>query len=284
MHIQEERIMQYQDKFIGYVDILGFRDLVKASESGKDLPLPELMKFVAALGTKEDERKFEQYGPTTCPESKYISKNLNFRVTQISDCVIVSAEVSPAGIINLVNHCWRAAIGLLGHGIMCRGYITRGSIYHENGQVVGSGYQRAYEAESNVAVFRVEADERGTPFVEVDSEVCDFIKDETDPCVREMFSRYAKTQDGTTGLFPFQILSHSFLIGGRHKFNPRREKESNDNLRKLLHHLKEQILKYVDSTNSKAVCKSDHYLRALDAQLEICDKTDRAIDRLCKPV
>ena len=32
---------------------------------------------------------------------------------RISDCAIVSAEVSPAGVISLVWHCWGAAIELI---------------------------------------------------------------------------------------------------------------------------------------------------------------------------
>lgn len=276
--------MRFEDKFIAFVDVLGFKNLVKASESGTGMPLPDLMECLSKLGTKTDEAKFEHYGPTTCPESICVHKNLDFRVTQISDCVIVSSEVSPAGIINLVSHCWGAVTELLVRGIMCRGYITRGSIYHKDGQVIGSGYQQAFASESGASAFKLEADERGTPFVEVDAAVCGFIERETDPCVREMFSRMVKTEDGTTALFPFQRLSHSFAIGRFGKeFDPIQEKAANDNVRKLLGSLKERVLKYVDEANPKAVKKARHYLRALDAQLAVCDKTDETIDLLCTP-
>src|SRR5690606_5277877 len=110
--------------------------------------------------------------------------------------------------------CCSAVMGLLALGIMCRGYITRGSIYHNEGQVIGSGYHQAYESEQGVSVFKLEADERGTPFVEVDPIVCNFVKEETDSCVREMFSRMTKKEQGTTAVFPFKRLLHCFTIGG----------------------------------------------------------------------
>jgi hypothetical protein len=276
--------VKFEDKFIAFIDVLGFKSMVKASESGTGMPLPELMECLTKLGTKKDGTKFEQYGPTTCPQSNYSQRNLDFVVTQISDCVIISSEVSPAGIINLVSHCWGAVIELLVRGIMCRGYITRGSVFHKDGQVIGSGYQQAFESESGVSAFKLEADERGTPFVEVDPIVCEFIERETDPCVKEMFSRMVKTEQGTTALFPFQRLSHSFAIGGfGQEFDPEKEKVANDNVRKLLRSLKERVLKYVDHDNPRAVNKARHYIRALDAQLGVCDKTDEMIGILCSP-
>jgi hypothetical protein len=93
-----------------------------------------------------------------------------------------------------------------------------------------------------------------------------------------------KTEDGTTALFPFQRLSHSFAIGGfGQEFDPNREKKANDNIRKLLNSLKERVLSYVNESNAKAMNKVRHYVRALDQQLAVCDKTDEMIDVLCSP-
>jgi hypothetical protein len=271
--------MMFEGKFIAFVDILGFKSMVEASEAGLGLPLPELLENLSKLGTRKDEDRFIKHGPTTCPQSKHIDRSLNFRVTQISDCVIVSAEISPAGVINLVSHCWGAVTELLMRGIMCRGFITKGSIYHQDGQVIGTGYQRAFAGESGVTAFKLQADERGTPFVEIDKAVCEFVERETDPCVREMFSRMVKTEEGTAALFPFKRLAHSFVVMGfGHQFDPDRERAANDNVRKLLHTVKERVRSYVDESNPKAVEKARHYLRALDAQLAICDKTDNMIE------
>ncbi|MEJ1382025.1 MAG: hypothetical protein RPU52_06245 [Candidatus Sedimenticola sp. (ex Thyasira tokunagai)] len=167
-------------------------------------------------------------------------------------------------------------------GIMCRGYITKGSIYHHNNQVIGTGYQKAYSNESGVSAFKHEADERGTPFVEIDPIVCRYVDSSADKCVQEMFSRMVKSEDGTTALFPFQRLSHSFAVAEfGQKFEPRKQKESNDNVRQLLISLKERVLTYLEPSNIKAMNKVRHYIKALDEQLAVCDKTDEMIEKLC---
>jgi hypothetical protein len=82
-------------------------------------------------------------------------------------------------------------------------------------------------------------------------------------------------------LFPFQRLTHSFVVaGGGRKFDPTREKKSVENLRKGIEFCKRRVMQFVDQTNSSAVAKAKHYISALDAQLAICDRTDEAIDRL----
>src|SRR5258708_3582110 len=110
----------FRDKFVGFIDILGFKQLVRAAEKGNSPSLAELIKFTACLGSGDERQRYEKHGSKICPAAPFIEKHLDFRVTQISDCVVVSAEVSPAGLIHLIWHCWGAVIQLLTHGIMCR--------------------------------------------------------------------------------------------------------------------------------------------------------------------
>lgn len=273
---------QFKDKFIGFVDILGWKALVEAAEIGIGMPLSSLLEMLKMLGTHEDKEKVEKHGPAICPASKYVQHNLDFKLTQISDCVVVSSEVSPAGVINLVSHCWGAIIRLLTKGIICRGYITRGLIYHTDGQFIGSGYQEAYINEDQVTAFKRKAEEKGTPFVEVDPVVCDYIRDNSDSCVKEMFSRYVKEDEKITALFPFQRLQHSFIIGdfpGR-KFDPEKERQANENMRSMIIKMKESVMSLTDQSKPDAVSKAEHYIAALDAQLEVCNKTDEMLDIL----
>lgn len=273
---------QFKDKFIGFVDILGWKALVEAAEIGVGMPLSSLLEMLKMLGTQEDKEKVEKHGPAICPASKYVQRNLDFKLTQISDCVVVSSEVSPAGAINLVSHCWGAIIRLLTKGIMCRGYITRGLIYHTDGQFIGSGYQEAYINEDQVSAFKRKAEEKGTPFVEVDPVVCDYIRDNSDSCVKEMFSRYVKEDETITALFPFQRLQHSFIIGdflGR-KFDPGKERQANENMRSMIIKMKESVMALTDQSKPDAVSKAEHYIAALDAQIEVYNKTNEMLDIL----
>jgi hypothetical protein len=273
---------EFKEKFIGFVDILGFKKMVEAAEKGTGMPLKEILGLVKELGTPEDRMKFTKYGPMTCPESKYEKRDLDFRLTQISDCMVVSVEVSPAGVINLVNHCWGAVIKLLTKGIMCRGYITLGPVYHTDTQVIGTGYQEAYRRESLVTAFKREADERGTPFVEVAPVVCGYVQDQGDSCVKKMFSRFVKEDGTVTAIFPFQRLEHSFIIGDYlgHKFDPEKERHSNRNIMSMIENMKERVMSLVDRSKPDALSKASHYIAALDAQLDVCKETDKMIDML----
>jgi hypothetical protein len=270
--------MQFTEKFIAFVDVLGFKEHVKAAENGSGVSLPELLELVRQLGAPEDRDRFVKHGPTTCPQSTFVQRDLDFRVTQISDCVIVSAETSPAGLINLLSHCWGAAIRLLYKGVLCRGFITRGSVYHTDSQIIGSGYQNAYENERTVSAFALDSEDRGTPFVEVDPVVCEYVNAHGDRCVKEMFSRMVKTDGGVTALFPFQRISHGFIIDSR--FDAEKEFAANQRVREGIAMLKERVLAMVDKNNERAMRKVRHYIRALDGQLEICDRTDEVIRQL----
>lgn len=273
----------FEDKFIAFIDVLGFKSMVTKSEAGTGFELTELLEILKKLGDGSERERFEKYGPTCCPMAPRVEKNLNFRVTQISDCAIVSSEVSPAGIINLISHCWGAVIELMTRGILCRGYIKRGRVYHTDSQIIGSGYQEAFFAESKVSAFKQEADERGTPYIEVDGDVASYIEGQSDACVKDMFNRMIKRDGDAIVLFPFQRLQHSFIVAqyGRN-FEPTKEFKSNDNVRKNIQRYKQTIESLVDPEKN-AQSKVRHYIKALNEQLLACDATDEAIRMLSKP-
>jgi hypothetical protein len=84
-------------------------------------------------------------------------------------------------------------------------------------------------------------------------------------CVKEIFSGHVKTNGEVTALFPFQRLAHSFRIAGfGYAFDPE----------------KECVMALVDHSNPKAVSKVEHYIAALDTQLEVCTRIDARIDRM----
>jgi len=275
---------EFKEKIIAFIDVLGFKKLVEATEAGSGMALSDLVELLKNLGSPDERNKFAIHGPKLCPQSKYLQRDLDFRLTQISDCAILSSEVSPAGVINLIERCWVSVISLLQSGIMCRGYITRGLILHTDTQLLGTGYQKACEKEKMVAAFKRQADERGTPFVEVDRSICDYVTSCQDPCVKEMFSRFTKDDGEAVALFPFQRLAHSFVVAGFGlKFDPEKEKRSNNNVRLRIEHFKERVMAFVDTSNASAVRKAEHYITALDTQLSLCDKTDEMIDLITSP-
>jgi len=49
--------MEFEEKFIGFVDVLGFKQMVEEAETGCGIPLAEILDNLAMLGTSSDEKK-----------------------------------------------------------------------------------------------------------------------------------------------------------------------------------------------------------------------------------
>jgi len=267
----------FKEKWIGFIDILGFKTLVKKAEAGEAISLPQLLEVLKDFGSPEERSNFNKYGPINCPGSSYIQRDLDFRLTQVSDCVVMSSEISPAGVINLVHKCWSSVIKLLSKGIMCRGYITRGLIYHSERQFMGSGYQEACSQEKKTVFDQNDGGKVGTPFVEVDKKVCDYVRDVPDPCVRKMFLRFVAQSKEVAAISPLESIGHSFVIAGQgYVFDSGKEKESNQNVREALQCYKKRVKAFADSPEADE--KAEHYFSALENQLKACDRTDEMID------
>jgi hypothetical protein len=269
--------MVLKEKFIAFIDILGFKNMVNEVESESGLTLEELLKILSVLG-HDKKNLLEKYGPLICPQSTYENKDLDFQLTQISDCVVISCEVSPSGIINLISHCSGIVVELLLKGILCRGYITKGLIYHTDKQFIGSGYQNALAGEKEVSFFSCSDDFKGTPFVEVDLTVSSYINTETDSNVKKVFYDSVKTVDNSTAIFPFQRFRHVFSIS--ETYNLDEEKQANQNVRNALLGCRGKLVESSRNHNLSVQRKIDCYLRAIDEQLVLCKNTDIIIDEL----
>jgi hypothetical protein len=269
----------FEDKFVAFIDILGFKNLVAAAEVEDGLQLADLLELTSRLSASADQEELRVLGPTVCPSSSYMSRDLSFRSTQISDCVIVSAEVSPAGVANFIGRCWGVTVRLLNAGVLCRGYITRGSVFHSAAQVIGAAYQRAVKREPVVTVFREDAGEHGTPFVEIDPAVTEYVNACGDRCVQKIYTHCVESDGELDALFPFRSLEQSFVIGGPYaKFvDYERLRQGNIGLRGDIETLKAQMKSAVDAQNERALRKVEHYIRALDRQLRGCDRADQVL-------
>jgi hypothetical protein len=144
------------EKFIAYIDILGYSALTRAAEAGNGFSFEDLDQILRLLGSEADRHRYRKYGPTTCPQAPLLRRDLDFRITQAWDSVVISVEISPAGVINLVSHCFGACTNLLIKGVMCRGYIKRGLIFHDGDKIFGSGHVDTVAKERNVSFFKRE--------------------------------------------------------------------------------------------------------------------------------
>ena len=266
---------QFREKFIAYIDILGFKSKVQSAEQGTGLSLSQLLDSLVSLENRKHTETIRIDGPRICPKSRYNRRDLDYKVTQASDCVVVSAEDSPAGIINVIAHTDGAALRLLTQGMMVRGYITRGNIFHEGNTFIGTGYEKALEGEKNVRAFQELAVDGGTPFVEIDPEVVRYINDCGDQCVKDAFTRMTKSAGDITVIFPYKRLSDlafaNDLSKGFDKHNLRV-------IRSLIHNARKKVESFAPSSDQDATRKSKYYLKLLNDVLEQCEQIEKVLD------
>ena len=132
--MQESKSDGYMQKVVGFVDILGFADLVQCADSNPDLRI----KVMEALG------KAQAIKPDW-------STGTEFQAHYFSDSLIVSAQHSPEGLWHLLLSLDALAWNLLKEGILVRGAVTIGGIFHDERFVFGVGVNKAYHLESTVA-------------------------------------------------------------------------------------------------------------------------------------
>jgi hypothetical protein len=155
-------ITAYQQRLVAFIDILGFRQLVRDSNSddGKVLLLQDVLKYlktwegsekwgVRLIEIEEDAQKkgleiFKISGNTAC--------------TCFSDSIVVSV-LSDDTNINETTSTLIANLSLIGStllkaGILWRGGITFGNLIHSNdGIIIGQALIDAYELQSHSAKY-----------------------------------------------------------------------------------------------------------------------------------
>ena len=273
---------QYTEKFIAFFDVLGWKSFVCASDEESGLSLRELCEITDILGKSADRNEFKMYGPIICPEAPRIRKDMDFRITQVSDSVLISAEISPAGLINLVSHCWRACTRLLSKGVMCRGCIKRGPIYHTSEYQIGVGISDVVDREKRVSIFRKANDESGTPFIEIDVDVVQYVECQPDKCVKEVFSRLVERENDLAAIFPFKRFDPGLFYSAA-TFNPEKERKALDYVRGWIHRIKKHIQNHINLSDTSACQKAKQYTQMLDAQLVVCDQNEEMINQLEQP-
>ncbi|PWW07100.1 hypothetical protein [Mangrovibacter plantisponsor] len=131
----------YENRFVAFVDILGFKNLIHKIESeaieGKDYQrVRSVLNFL-------HEESIESNGQHDLPvyEEKdgiILEKELGDpRINYISDCVIISTEGTFEGFKSLCNKLTKFSTDIACDGIFIRGGVTYGKIYH-HGPILGS--------------------------------------------------------------------------------------------------------------------------------------------------
>ena len=132
----------YENRVVIFLDILGFQKIIQSTVD-KDIDRPEKIKLIydalykmrEYLGVDNDEQTTK-------------------RVTQFSDSVIISFHESDEGkVLYVLNDIQLLLIELIGKGILVRGGISYGKMYHDDKFAFGPAFIDAYLTESKAALY-----------------------------------------------------------------------------------------------------------------------------------
>lgn len=153
--------MKYENRLIAFIDILGFKEIVRSSEkdSSKIEFLYSVLDYLKSWEIPENWNlqlvEIEEDAQKRAVENFDIRGKTN--TTAFSDSIVVSVKVENN--VNemtstlIVNLAYIGAI-LFEKGILFRGGITIGNLIHnEKGTVFGQGLIEAYQLETNSAKF-----------------------------------------------------------------------------------------------------------------------------------
>jgi hypothetical protein len=139
----------YADKYVAFLDILGFGEIVKGSERSPD----HVGGLLQAL--KETRENAETW--LVGPASEWIKWHT------FSDSIVVSAEATPNGLEELLSTVSFLSFSLLMRGLLVRGGVSRGLLHHDANVMFGPGFLHAYDLERRIAKY---------PRIIVDKRVC----------------------------------------------------------------------------------------------------------------
>lgn len=125
----------YESRIVAFLDIVGFSALVAA--------------------TKDDSQKENDLIQTMRSVHRYFDalSGESFRVTVFSDSIVISVNRDVSVGDFFVAMAKYLFYSMKETGLVIRGAITQGKIFHENSVILGPAMVRAYELESRSAIY-----------------------------------------------------------------------------------------------------------------------------------
>jgi len=144
----------YENRVIAFIDILGFSEVVKNQEKAQLIlnALTEIKKEIDKQFASECFTKFQGV--------------LDTQITAFSDSVVISGY--PSQVMPVYGNACTFSRLLIERGFLCRGAISVGELYHNNGILFGQAFIDAYNAEKQRAIY---------PRIILDKEVITLIED-----------------------------------------------------------------------------------------------------------
>jgi hypothetical protein len=130
----------YSERYVAFVDILGFGSIVRDSVQSA----AQAAKLAAILN---------KIANRTDPPGIDLGPSDDFKAQSFSDCTILSENASDQGLRHLLDVLTFFSLNLLANGILVRGGIAKGALYHTERVAFGPALLEAYTLESTIAKF-----------------------------------------------------------------------------------------------------------------------------------
>jgi hypothetical protein len=132
-------LMAYEMRYCAYVDVLGFRNLIRELDAGKldETAMTDLFYSM-------------QEAPFEVPRH---AQEADLKRQSISDAICISTTPTIHGFQWLALSLSALTANLLRRGYFVRGGLVKGKLSHSGEVVFGSALVRAYELESTVALY-----------------------------------------------------------------------------------------------------------------------------------
>lgn len=149
----------YDQQLVAFIDILGFKNIVEKSENNVEY----LKKILHATQTIKNFVRNN--------DEKRKSEGRSVQMVQFSDSLVISRPYHGNGDLNqiIMNLDFVQKIIARDVGIMIRGGVTAGKLYHKDSISFGPAFLRAFELESKVAK---------TPRIIIDPNLLEFTGDD----------------------------------------------------------------------------------------------------------
>jgi hypothetical protein len=138
---------RYDKRYVAFLDILGFRNLIEKTVRDRDLfdAVLEACESLAWEKSFADDLEMIASGAKNPPHTR--------RLYMFSDCIYCTTMPTSEGIKELFESVSRLCKSLIYTGVFVRGAIVLGEVYEKDRVIFGPGVIAAYDNESKAAKF-----------------------------------------------------------------------------------------------------------------------------------
>lgn len=228
--MEKHSIRQYEDCYVAFMDLLGFKNRVKNSSCEEVAEIFDEIKNI-----------FNKMVADENGNRSYDADELKIKIMSDSICVYLSTDIGNSlTIIIQVCAIFQAKMLSLNEPVLVRGGITRGSIYSSEDVIFGNGLTNAYLLESNNAKY---------PRIVIAKDTLNKYEKEYDlshpykPTISDLYKYYLRIEDD-------MLYSLNYISIFESCFNDKKSKE------KLL----EQIQSVLDTTTDNKIREKNLYV------------------------